>query len=259
MKNTKNNNDPYTFDLDNNDMPVISTKNIDLVNALTQYDPAYRISINEKDERSSVSYIKKANGENPSFLSDPKIVLEIVKRLDKENSTHLSVKGSGKEDGRFATANYICKINDLKNRLEKGEPELVNEIAQAVDGRNNFSFASKFCAFVSRALFEGEEADHYCIYDQVLCEVLPYYAWYYLNEKKYKSRKNSAIETMFKDKKDYVGYIKLIDRIREKAAEKTGVSITRKDFDLLLWFYFRGDKIRIREALDKVPASASKS
>ena len=252
MKYIINKKNPYVFDLDENDMPAISQNNIDLANALSQHDPAYRISNDENDERSSIWYIKDVDKTNPCFLSHYETVLEIVNRLDKENSTHLSVKGNGKEDGRSLTARCICNINNLRNRLKRGDTELVKEIALAVDGRNNFSFATKFCAFVSRALFEGEQADHYCIYDKVLSDVLPYYAYIYFGETKYKKRKNSAIETMFKDKEDYEGYKELIDRIREKAAEKTGILITRKDFDLLLWLYFRGDETRVRKALEKV-------
>ncbi len=259
MEYVIHNADPYSFDLDGNGMPAVSRKNIALVNALALFDPGYRASVDVNNEKSSARLIREAYENDPDFLSENDTVLEIVKRIDKENSTHLSVSGGGKggetqaAQGRDLTAKKICCLPNLLCRLRQGDTELVKEIAGAVDGRNNFSFATKFCAFVSRALFEGEEADRYCIYDKVVSDVLPYYAYIYLGETKYKKRKTSAIEDLFKEEKDYAGYKGLIDRIREAAKEKTAVSITRRDFDLLLWFWFRRDENRVKAALSLIP------
>ena len=63
-----------------------------------------------------------------------------------------------------------------------------------IPDRYTFSFASKFCTYVSRYLYNS---DDYCIYDNVLCNALPYYAWAYLGEV-FISTKNSTINSYAK-------------------------------------------------------------
>lgn len=74
--------------------------------------------------------------------------------------------------------------------MEIGDASLVDEIAKALyksdgGGPYTFSFASKFCTFVSNALYDN---DKYSIYDKVLNNVLPYYAWAYLGKDCYFGR-----------------------------------------------------------------------
>jgi len=116
---------------------------------------------------------------------------------------------------------------------------LVNQIAGAIPGRYTFSFASKYCTYWSRYLLE---ADGYSIYDKILREILPYYAWVYIGEN-HMARKQSKIEKEFgqRNRGDYLGYRNLIDRIRREVECRTGYAITRKDFDHLLWYYYKGD------------------
>ena len=130
---------------------------------------------------------------------------------------------------------------------------------------------------MARALFKGEkEEDNYSIFDSVMCKALPYYAWVYLKEA-YIKRKCSTIAEEFAAKGNgkYKEYRELIDKIREAARDNviwdTTVEpffnsneswdkrprrhhISRKDFDHLLWYYFKGSskKKGIKEALECV-------
>lgn len=129
----------------------------------------------------------------------------------------------------------------------------MNEIAKALfqeegDGRYTFSFASKFCTYVSQALYQ---TDAYSVYDKVLHDILPYYAWAYLGERRYFAKKKSRVDVEFGIKKredgSYQRYRDFIDAIRRRSEELTGYPISRRDFDLLLWYYFKGD----RDIVDK--------
>lgn len=48
----------------------------------------------------------------------------------------------------------------------------------------------------------------------------------------------------------YKRYARLIGRIISENKRKTGYGISRKDFDHLLWYYFKGNDDRIERARD---------
>ena len=261
--------DAYHFDMDHNGFPAFTEENVKRINFILENDSNYRFD-DEKHPDSVCHCIKKLK--NPeSELQNKDVILEIVKRIDKQNSTHQSSTGSQKntgENGLVQTAEHIEGIKNFYHRLEEGDAELVNEISQSIKNRRTFSFASKYCTYVSRYLFEGKKGDRYCIYDKILCDILPYYAWVYLREH-YKARSRSKIDAEFCG--DYDEYRKLIDRIRESSKAITGYEISRKDFDHLLWYYFKGDrdiregkrgkiiyKSRITKALELVPPRGRK-
>ena len=244
-------------------------------------------------------------------------ILEVVRVVDKLNSTRQSSLGpkvkkgniQELEIGRKVTAYYISTIKNFYERLKEGAPELVDDIAKnaissesikkAIEAkkilalvmnekekndisRYTFSFASKYCTYMARALFEGESGDGYCIFDKVMCDILPYYAWVYLGDKnkvyirhsyQKEKRKNdlvieqqplhsskikSEIKDIFANKNDskYEDYRNLIDEIIQNAerlycGEYPGKQchISRKDFDHLLWYYFKGGNPEIEKAL----------
>ena len=225
---------PYVLDLDRNNQLAFTKKNMNLIYFAINIDSNYRIA-------DSSILIKK-------FMKtrDVGCLDEIIEKIDKENATHLKVKRADK-----GIKNFIKKYEPTKliKRLSDADDELVKEIANASASRNNFSFASKFCAFMCRSLFEGEsKADNYAIYDSVLANVLPYYAWVYLKED-HLARINSKIEAEFKDATDYQGYKQLIDSIRGNIKKITGFEISRKDFDQMLWYYYKGIDERYKNAL----------
>mgnify|MGYP000908594165 CR=1 FL=1 len=111
-------------------------------------------------------------------------------------------------------AGHPEKAKELLKDEEK-EYKLLNYIQtpQHKGEKNHFSFATKFCHYVSLIIFEGTEfEDNYSIYDNVLKKSLCKYVKRYLNL----DIKEDSFE---KDYKKYIGYI---DSIRNKAEELYG-------------------------------------
>lgn len=243
----------YKFDLDTNGVLALTEENVARINFIIDNDSNYRLFNDMNNPMSIGRYIADRKESKPWSVDE---MLHIVTQIDKHNSTHqdaIDVKkdasnpNAKNNGGRHKTAQYICNINNLCDRLKNGDASLVNEIAKALYdsngiGRYTFSFASKFCTYVSQALYYSDE---YSIYDKVLHDILPYYAWAYLGKDCYLGRTKSKISKVFGiDSKngDYESYRKLIDEIRYRNKELTGYLISRKDFDHLLWYYFKGDR-----------------
>ena len=268
--------DPYEFDVDKNGFPALTRENVKRIDFIIHNDSNYRPLDEESSDSISV-FIRKFGR-----TTEVNNILQIVSFIDKLNSTHQSSEGpKGGGKGCIETAKYICSISNFYERLENGDPELVNEIAKkSIKDRYTFSFASKYCTYMSRALFE----DNYCIFDKVICDILPYYAWVYLGKDYTKLhhtkprkksmqkdqslsseiQKVSSIKDTFgkKDKGDYRGYRNLIDRIRYSAKDlfKNDYLIPLKDFDHLLWYYFKGKNpnFRITNAVNLVGKESSR-
>ncbi len=252
-------NDPYVFDTNVDGIPIFTQKNLKFLHAIIDNDSNYRNSQDDTDTYFETSYaglLKKH-----SITDDPIIMEQIIKSIDKINSTHLSSEGhSGGGNGIQITLNRIMKIDNLKHKLETKNTDIVVSIARAVkDTTNknkiNFSFATKFCAYTSIIALEK---DNYCIYDTVVQNILPYYAYIYLNDNSYYRTKRtgencSNIESQFKQNLDYSGYRNLIDRIIDKIEEDIGTRVSYKDFDNLLWYYFKGTDSRIKKAMSLLP------
>jgi len=237
--------DPYKFDLDDNAQLALTEKNAVFMRALISNDSNYRSASDATNRNSSAWHFK-------NYLFSTKIseIEKGVRLIDKENSTHLAVSGKekGSNKGIEIVSKTILEIENLEDALNRGSPEVVITIAKSVKGRNVFSFATKYCAFVSRYLCE--QKDNYCIYDGVLANILPYYAWYYCGRKDLLKRSGSSkIEDIYKNNYDYDGYRNLIDDIREAAFNQYSYKVTREEFDNLLWYYYKGDKMRINSAL----------
>lgn len=221
------------FDLDENNALDITEKNIELIKFILKNDKKYMSEFSEEN-----NHIKNFIIDHKK-TTDKEEILQIVKLIDKENSTHQNISGKNKGDNRGyeITAEKICKIVNFYKDLENGKPELVNKIAKSIDTRYTYSFASKYCSYMSRYLFNK---DNYSIYDNVINNILPYYAYIYVDEY-YIAKKCSNINTVFFNKQngDYKKYQNLIDRIIEKVNEKKHFTISRKDFDYLLWGYYK--------------------
>ena len=227
---------PYKFDVDKNGLLALTSGNVDRINFIIENDSNYRSDMDPENKESTYNYIR-----NHPYTRDYEVILGIVERIDIQNSTHQASSGvkQGDNRGREITAQFICDLPDFYERLKNEDAGLVNQIAGAIPGRYTFSFASKYCTYWSRYLLE---ADGYSIYDKILREILPYYAWVYIGEN-HMARKQSKIEKEFgqRNRGDYLGYRNLIDRIRREVECRTGYAITRKDFDHLLWYYYKGD------------------
>lgn len=168
------------------------------------------------------------------------IIPKVVRSIDRENNTHLNSDGCGIEE----ISKRIIDLgkDKLIDSLKEGNLEVFKKIQEKTHpkdnvhknykGRENTSFASKFCHYACFYLFgNSKEQDNYSIYDNVVVSVLPYYI------KKYEVEFNGTL----KDLKDYRVYRDVINSIREKAASTTNTTpISRNGFDHLLWYYHKG-------------------
>lgn len=171
------------------------------------------------------------------------VIQNVVSSIDRENSTHINSDGCGRNDLskriiEFGKDNLIVSLKnrDLELFIKIAEKTQPND--QKHHGRQNISFASKFCHYACFYLFENlEEQDNYSIYDKVIVSVLHYYI------KKYEVECKGNLEKLKEDyiKEYYSSYCDIIDSIREKEASITNTTpISRNGFDHLLWYYHKG-------------------
>ena len=170
--------------------------------------------------------------------------LEIIKKINDTNSTRLS----NEEQEYFA--NHIASQKDsILERIKQGDVNIVNDLAKAGINANqkryNFSFASKFCTYISRCAFK--ECDKFTPYDNVLQKILPYYEWAYCGTQ-------TVYDFRKKNENGYSDYIALIRKIIEYAQKLYGKegNLTLKEFDRLLWYKYKGllgeDLIEIQDS-----------
>ncbi len=241
-----NSSNPYKFDLDCNGFPALTEKNFLFVKALIENDSNYRAP-----DDLSKNYKKLLENSFPKTYEQ---ILLVVTLIDKYDSTHLSSEGRNFKtynEGREKTAEKIEDLTvnfNLKETLRTGCTEPIHLIANAVneshykdwgtyEGKYNISFATKYCAYVSKYALKE---DNYCIYDRVLAEILPYYAKMYCNE--------DIKKVTIKNQSDYNGYKTTIDKIIAGAEKLTRYKASYKQFDDLLWYYFKGERSRICKA-----------
>lgn len=227
--------------------------NIELIDFCLSIDSSYRDAFNPTSIGSSAYLITN------EWSFDKDTIKDICERIDKENSTHLAVSGHNKGDnkGVDAVVKKILDIDDFETRLKKEDADLVNEIAKAVPEISKFSFASKFCTYVS--IYKDKNPNAYSIYDKVISEILPYYEWKFLhttkNAQKNRNKKVvSTIENTFAKKGsfNYEGYNKLIGQIIEAINKEKNLNIDRLTFDRMLWYYYKGDEKLRQEALNEI-------
>ena len=284
--------DPYQFDVDQNGAPLFTDKNIDFANGMVENDSNY----NKTDLTELIGIY------GGMFVDDDKERKLCIGRAVYEIDTHLTaisrykvdklmaelnaqpwrVKGMSDDDpeeektitgGALFTAELIYSIRNLEERLSAGDAKLVEEIAHAVDAKlqkrvkNNFSFATKFCHWVSYIVMKQ---DNFCIYDKVVAEVLPYYAEYYAMDrsiyrdwcriKKGKSGSEivSTVDRVKKLSDGYLQYRKLYDAVlvganKWRADKHQKGNIGYREIDRVLWYYFKGARgKRSRKVLNAI-------
>ena len=313
----------YEFDTDQYGFPTFTEKNREFLNGILKYDSNYSTSSDKAspEYKSSYAGILEKDGffdfakTAPTAKNDELIVddlYRVIVSIDKINSTHLSSEGKEKSDdakaakgdngkkekrnkGRIKVANFIRTKyggEKLKKALEKADDDIVKGIADPkIGGKHNFSFATKFCSYVSLHALEKKYKDNYCIYDEILQSVLPYYAYMYAditsfgNQQLYKSiayrkrkseaedyselyvsvnngkedkYRNESLVREFKEKENYGGYRELIKEIIKGIKKKLGIDVTFEDFDHLVWYCFKGSKTKIQMAMNKLPKIETK-
>lgn len=307
-------NDPYLFDLDQNGFPVFSDKNIKLVEAMIAYNSAYSfysddalktmyqgmfLDDEEKRKRAIRQTVYVTDSINSTHLTALKDKNQKqvqcgsieVERIDGNEKGNYKLKG-----GAYLTAEEIIEIENLRRLLNESDPKLVSIIALAAQERadrdlhcklkkKNFSFATKFCHHASR--FSGEKDGSgkakYCIYDKVVGEILPYYAWAYMsaaevedfckrNEEKSaggkiaKSRYLSSCFWVAATIKELVASDNYEEYANLYCSVRDGVNNWRKNFtnlakgeigfeeiDHLIWYYFKGSRlVKASETMEKL-------
>lgn len=87
--------------------------------------------------------------------TDQDVVAMKIGLIDITNSTHLSQYKS--KISMFELSKIIASIPDIDNRIKSGDPEVVNLIARSNGKINLFSFATKYCCYHNRNLYEHDD------------------------------------------------------------------------------------------------------
>ena len=151
--------------------------------------------------------------------TDPDVVAMKVGLIDITNSTHLSQHKS--KISMVELSSIIASIPDIDARIKAGDPEVVNQIARSNGKINLFSFASKYCCYHNRNLYER---DDYSILDTVLKEHLPLYF-------------SDVTETQIENWRKAYNYKAYNDYITRKLDE-LGITVEfrKRKFDLFVWY-----------------------
>ncbi len=168
------------------------------------------------EEKLLESYIKA----HPKNSDKDEIALKVA-LIDFTNNTEICKQK--KDNALEKIAGAISECKDFDEFLKNGNPEAVEIIANATT-KNNFSFASKYCAYHSFHLYD----DDFSIYDGIVAELLPFYA------KECAEKITSSKIDAYRQEKNYKAYNELIGRIlSSKGLEK--VEKIRRKFDIFLW------------------------
>ena len=118
-------------------------------------------------------------------------------------------------------SSIIASIPDIDARIKAGDPEVVNLIARSNGKINLFSFASKYCCYHNRNLYER---DYYSILDTVLKDYLPRYF-------------GDVTRNQIQRWQDSFNYKAYNDYITRKLDE-LGITVEfrKRKFDLFVWY-----------------------
>lgn len=227
----------YEVESDEKGQVVFTDENRALILSMIKFNEEYRLFY-EKDLFLEECGIEKDKGIESLTESEWRFVIRL---LDRINSTHLSVSGKNKGDnaGIKIFCEKFCKNKEVfLSKISTGDGAVVNELARLVDGRNNFSFSTKFCEFVNRVFYGGDE---YVVFDAILEKALPYFEGKYCG--KIDLCKNAR---RYADNNNYDGYRKAVDAVLEKIRVVVG-DFSRFDFDQMVWFYYKNQPSRLKK------------
>jgi hypothetical protein len=157
---------------------------------------------------------------NPKNV-DGNVVAQKIALIDLTNSTQLSRYKD--KISLYELVDIILNIKDFDKRVEKGDPELVNCIAECNGKVKLFSFASKYCTYHNVEIYNR---DDYSIYDNVVKKALPYY----LNDEGITSHPMEK----WRRNIDYVAFNECIGQLLD--AKNIHIPFRRRKFDHFLWF-----------------------
>lgn len=236
------------FDFDGDGVLLITEDNYLRLKMAVDLNDRYSVA-NADNEKSAQYYIKNSYLKDGHLVNDIGVIKEVCKRIDKENSTHLSVVGNRKikifnktNNGIDIMAKRIANVGNLEQRLKDGDPSLVQELGGKVGERRAVSFASKFCTVVSLTAFGNTK---FAKFDSVMRDVLPIYANYYLIKKYWKkTTRGNYVSTFSAD--NYAEYLEVITDVVD-ATKREFPDVDIDKFDLMLWYYYKGKPNALNE------------
>ena len=228
------------FDYDGDGVLLITKENYLRLKMAVDLNDRYSFG-NADNEKTAQYYIKNDYLKGGHLVNDIGVIKEVCKRIDKENSTHLSVVDNKKREisnnGIDIMAERIAKVKNLEQRLKDkdGDPSLVQELGEKVGERHAVSFASKFCTVVSLAAFGNTK---FAKFDSVMRDVLPIYAKYYRNEEYWKTTtRGNYVSTFSAD--NYAEYLEVVKEV-VNATKHSFPDVDIDKLDLMLWYYYKG-------------------
>jgi hypothetical protein len=191
------------------------------------------------------------------------IIYNAIAAIDAENSTRFSKEERAELAGRIAD-NREDFLRLLQN--DDNNYELIDILCKATapngkrtSGRENFSFATKFCHYAAFYIFEGTVyQDNYSIFDGVvgaalnaidMCDgKIPYKIQSGNLPLRAKGKIKWSTEALRTLKNRYhINYSDIyrmyqayIDFIRDYYGKQTGTKVSRNGLDHLLWYYYKG-------------------
>lgn len=190
-------------------------------------------------------------------------VYNAIAAIDAENSTRFSKEERAELAGRIANRRKDF-LRLLQNSNKKYE--LIDILCKATapngkraSGRENFSFATKFCHYAAFYIFEGTVyQDNYSIFDGVVSAALDSHDFcngeipYVIQSGNLPLRAKGKIKWSTEALKTlknryhinysdiYRMYQAYIDFIRDYYGKQTGTEVSRNGLDHLLWYYYKG-------------------
>ena len=193
----------------------------------------------------TLASIKKWDEEvakDPKYGKEQQLIRQVIERhptntdlvdiamkvsvIDLTNSTQLTKYKS--KISLYDLSNIILSINDIDNRIARGDVGLVSEIAHKCKGQgvNLLSFASKYCFYHN--VFAYDRCD-YSIFDSVVSGNL-----YTVATKKHPLTKTEP-EKWRKDI-NYAQFHKYIGDVLDEHNIDSSIKMRRQMFDHFLWF-----------------------
>jgi len=223
----------YLLNRDSQDRVTISADNVARVEAMIAENSRYNSAISQRNTDSSTCHLQTLLNELSRLTHPNKTTTErAMKSINKENSTRLS----DLELSELAERLCVLSSQEIMSYLEKPTTALgpsceryylVKYLSQKTKdngirkGRQNYSFATKFCHYACMNFFAGKpEADNYPIIDSVIKSVFPKYA---------KDIGLTSKEIKFNNYESFVDSL-------DKVIKNCEVSISRNGFDHLMWY-----------------------
>ena len=194
----------------------LTCENLELVEKMIEADPKYG------PEQKLIESVLIRFPDN----NDIEIVAMKIGVIDVTNSTRLFQYKQNISLYDIAEL-IVNRINDFNKRIEDGDITLISEISRktkSLYNRNLFSFASKYCHYHNRFLYQN---DDFSIYDTIVRKKLP---------ECFTDITESILEN-WRETSNYEAYNKYIEKKLNEL--KITINNRRRKFDHYFWYLNR--------------------